>query len=102
MGKRPKGTPSKRPPAPSLRRRRPATGPDITAQIVHELYAVLERLGAEEELPAVVGSWRDTLSDREVLALLRDYNAGPSDAASGALLTVHSANIPKTRYIAPP
>jgi hypothetical protein len=75
MGKRPKGTAGKRPPAPSLRRR-PATGPDITAQIVHELYAVLERLGAEAELLAVVGSWRDTLSDREVLALLREYNAG--------------------------
>jgi hypothetical protein len=56
-----------RPPAPSLKSRRwAATGPDITAQIVRELYAVLERLGAEEELLAIVGSWRDTLDDADV------------------------------------
>jgi hypothetical protein len=24
---------------------------------------------------AIVGSWRDTLSDEEVLAMLREYNA---------------------------
>jgi hypothetical protein len=25
---------------------------------------------------AIVGSWRDTLDDAEVLSMLRDYNAG--------------------------
>jgi hypothetical protein len=34
----------------------------------------LERLGAEPELLSIVGSWRDTLDDTEVLALLRRYN----------------------------
>jgi hypothetical protein len=36
----------------------------------------LERLGADEELLAIVGSWRDTLDDADVLRLLRDHNAG--------------------------
>jgi hypothetical protein len=77
MGKRPDGTRGKRPAAPSVRRpRRTATGPDIVAQIGGELYAILERLGAEPELLAIVGSWRDTLSDDELLATLRDYRAG--------------------------
>jgi hypothetical protein len=47
--------------------------PDIKAQI--ELYIALERLGADPELLAIVGSWQDTLSDAEVLAALRDFNA---------------------------
>jgi hypothetical protein len=56
-------------------RRRPATGTDINAQIAVEIYAALERLGAEPELLSIVGSWRDTLEDSEVLALLQRYNA---------------------------
>jgi hypothetical protein len=35
-----------------------------------------ERLGADADLLAVVGSWRDTLPDADVLRLLREYNAG--------------------------
>jgi hypothetical protein len=42
------------------------TRPDIKAQIAGELYAAMERLGADEELLAIVGSWRDTLSNAEV------------------------------------
>jgi hypothetical protein len=73
MGKPPKS--SKRPPAPSVRKRPSSTRTDIRAPIAREIYTALERLGAEEELLAVVGRWRDTLSDREALALLRDYSA---------------------------
>jgi len=51
------------------------TAPDIKAEIAAEIYIALERLGADEELLAIIGSWRDTLPDDEVLALLRDYNA---------------------------
>jgi hypothetical protein len=51
------------------------TGPDLSAQIARELYAALERLSADPELLAIVGSWRDTLSDAEVLSTLREYNA---------------------------
>jgi hypothetical protein len=49
--------------------------PDLTPQIARELYAALERLGADAELLAIVGSWRDTLDDGEVLSMLREYNA---------------------------
>ncbi len=59
-----------------MRRRRTAACPDITAQIAAEIYTALERLGADEELLAVVRSWRDMLDDAEILALMRDYNAG--------------------------
>jgi hypothetical protein len=34
----------------------------------------LERLGAHEQLLAVVGSRRDTLSDEGVLMMLREFN----------------------------
>jgi hypothetical protein len=67
--------PRKKPPAPSVRRGRRAATADITALIIGEIYGALERLGADPELLAIVGSWRDTLDDAEVLALLRRYNA---------------------------
>ena len=51
------------------------TRPDIKAQIAGEIYTALQPLGADEELLSIVGSWRDTLPDAEVLALLREYNA---------------------------
>jgi hypothetical protein len=35
----------------------------------------MERLGADEDLLAIVGSWRDTLPDADVLTMLRDDNA---------------------------
>jgi hypothetical protein len=71
MGKRPDGTLGKKPPAPPARKR-PAG--DLQAQIAREICTVLERLGADPELLAVVGSWRDTLDDAEILALLKEYN----------------------------
>jgi hypothetical protein len=52
-----------------------SAGPDLKADIAHELYVALERLGANEELLAVVGSWRDTLSDEDVLLMLREFNS---------------------------
>jgi hypothetical protein len=64
-------TPGKRPPAPSVPRR-----PDINAQIAAEIYIAPERLDAGPELLAIVGGWRDTLPDADVLRLLREYNAG--------------------------
>ena len=48
---------------------------DMKAQIADELYKALERLGADVELLSIVGSWRDTLGDEEIVSLLRDYNA---------------------------
>jgi hypothetical protein len=50
------------------------TKPDVKAQIAAQLYAALERLGADEELLAIVGSMNDTLTDKEVLRMLEEYN----------------------------
>lgn len=44
--------------------------------IIRELYIVLERLGADRQLLATVGSWGDTLDGPDVLTTLRDINAG--------------------------
>jgi len=75
MGKRPRSAPVKKPPAPSVSRRSAAARPNITARIADEIHTALERLDADAELLAIVGSWGDTLEDADVLALLRDYNA---------------------------
>src|SRR5262249_57160111 len=34
-----------------------------------------QAVGADEELLAIVGSWRDTLDDAAMLTVLREYNA---------------------------
>jgi hypothetical protein len=43
-------------------------------EIVGELYRTLVLLGAENELLGTVGSWRDSLSDQDVLSGLRAWN----------------------------
>lgn len=48
----------------------------IESEIRAEIYTALEKLGADKELLATIGSWGDTLDDREVLELLRMHNAG--------------------------
>jgi hypothetical protein len=48
---------------------------DVKAQIAGEIYVALERVGADAELLAIVGSWCDTLDDAQVLSMLREYNA---------------------------
>ena len=49
--------------------------PHLKAQIARELYTAMERLGADPNLLSIIGSYGDTLTDEEVLALLREYNA---------------------------
>jgi hypothetical protein len=68
-------TAGKKPPAPSAKRRAAMTEPDIKAQIALQIYIALERLDADPDLLAIVGSWRDTLDDAQILALLQEYNA---------------------------
>jgi hypothetical protein len=58
--------------ASTVRKKRRAG--DLQAQIAREFYTVLEPLGADPELLAVVGSWRDTLDDTDILVVLREYN----------------------------
>jgi aryl-alcohol dehydrogenase-like predicted oxidoreductase len=50
------------------------TDQDTRQKITAELYAALERLGVDEELLAIVGSMNDTMTDKEVLRLLEEYN----------------------------
>ncbi len=49
--------------------------PDLEAQIAREIYIAMEKLCADAELLSIIGSWRDTLDDAEILSLLREYNA---------------------------
>jgi hypothetical protein len=65
--------PAKKRPAPSMRKHAP-TERDITALIADEIYTAFERLDADDVLLAIVGSWRGTLDDAEVLSLLRLFN----------------------------
>ena len=51
------------------------TYPHLKAQIARELYTAMERLGADADLLAIVGSYGGTLEDEEILALLREWNA---------------------------
>ena len=51
------------------------TQPHLKAQIAKELYVAMERLGADPDLLSIIGSYGDTLTDEEILALLREYNA---------------------------
>lgn len=43
-----------------------------------EIYRAFELLGAGRELLGTIGSWGDTLDDKEVLTLLKDWNADES------------------------
>lgn len=48
---------------------------DMAVEIIHELGVTLNKIGADSDVLALVGSFRDTLSDEEILNLLRDYNS---------------------------
>lgn len=47
---------------------------NIENQIIGEIQKATETLGADMELSAAIGSWKDTLDDGDVLALLQDWN----------------------------
>lgn len=53
-----------------------AEGADLAANIVLEFYKTAEKLGAYSDLLSILGSFRDTLDDEEVLSMLRDWNEG--------------------------
>jgi hypothetical protein len=62
--------PAEKPPAPSVKKRAPP-GPETNAQVVGEIYTAFQRLDADEELLAIVGSWRDGLSDDDAAKVQR-------------------------------
>jgi hypothetical protein len=47
----------------------------LTLQISAELYRALEAIGSKSDLLSIVGSWGDSLSDEQVLSMLRAWNA---------------------------
>jgi hypothetical protein len=54
-------------------------GDKLSTLIVIGLYKALQRLGADPDLLAIVGSYGDTLDNEMVLKLLREWNAGRPD-----------------------
>jgi hypothetical protein len=66
-------TDDKKPPAFSVKRRRPQND-EVRVQIANELHTTLEQLSADPELLAIIGSWRDTLDDDEILEHPKSFN----------------------------
>jgi hypothetical protein len=48
----------------------------IEMQIRAEIYRTFEKLGVDKHLLGIVGSWGDTLTDDQVLELLKLWNSG--------------------------
>lgn len=48
----------------------------IHLEISQQIYRALEILGAESDLLSIIGSYGDTLSDDEILDMLKDWNVG--------------------------
>jgi hypothetical protein len=65
---------------------------DMATEIVHELGKTVAKLGAQSDLLSILGSFRDTLSDEEVLSMLREWNDGGPTFSGGvvACIKVHS------------
>jgi len=43
-------------------------------KIISQIYKAFEKLGAESDILAMVGSWGDTLPDDEILEMFRQHN----------------------------
>jgi hypothetical protein len=56
----------------------------------------MERLGADEELLSIIGSWHDSLDDADILSLLREYRVGRVLLHRPAINAVDSGCIPRT------
>ena len=48
--------------------------PEVRREIINELYHAFVLLGAGADLLGTVGSWKDSLSDQDVLSSLRVWN----------------------------
>lgn len=47
----------------------------LKAEIAVQMYAACQKLGARSDLLGIIGSYGDTLTDREVLDRLKRWNA---------------------------
>lgn len=48
----------------------------LFSKILRQISKAAEKLGADPDLLAGIGSWRDTMDDQETLDYLTDYNNG--------------------------
>ncbi len=48
--------------------------PEVKREIINELYHAFVLLGAQMDLLTTIGSWKDSLPDRDVLLDLRAWN----------------------------
>jgi hypothetical protein len=61
----------------------------IKTDIAAELYAAVQKLGGKSDLLGIIGSYGDTLTDRQVLDRLKRWNAAnekpaaPNQGSSG-------------------
>lgn len=46
----------------------------IELKVRLEIFRAFKRLGADRELLSIIGSWGDTLDDKEALRLLKEWN----------------------------
>lgn len=58
---------------------------DKHSEIVNEIYRALVLLGAESDLLGAVGSWRDSLSDSDVLSGLQAWNEATFNQLRGRI-----------------
>jgi hypothetical protein len=65
-------------------------GKDLATEIVHELGKTVAKLGAQSDLLCIIGSFRDTLDDEEVLDMLKDWNADKPMFPGGVVACIKS------------
>ena len=53
----------------------PQNTSDLAPELAVEVYEAMRLLGAQSDLLSIIGSWKDTLDDDEILDMLRDWNA---------------------------
>ena len=54
----------------------------IELRIRLEIFRAFKRLGADRELLSIIGSWGDTLDDKEALRLLKEWNMDKAKRAA--------------------
>tara|TARA_R110000868_G_scaffold390040_1_gene659512 strand:- start:881 stop:1270 length:390 start_codon:yes stop_codon:yes gene_type:complete len=47
---------------------------EVDLKIINEIYTILEKLNANNELLSIIGSWKDTLEDEQILNELVKIN----------------------------
>ena len=58
---------------------------EIDFKIRNELYKSLQLLGAKSDLLGTIGSWKDTLSDEDVLVSIKAWNQSQIKEMEGIL-----------------